>query len=71
VTSALADDESSGENGEETNEFLGELHKVSASTLFVGLHVGYPLIFRRRYALSMFFVDGIASAIVPKRGQSA
>lgn len=53
--------------GRESESMVSELHDGAANAmlLFVGLHVGYLLIFRRRYALSMIFLGGASGAAKP------
>lgn len=57
VSQAFADEREDDEGDEGP---FSELHEASANLLFllVGLHVVHLIAFRRRYALSMAFVDG-------------
>ena len=59
VSQAFADDRDDDEN-EGSEGAISEIHEASANLLFVfvGLHVVHLIAFRRRYAMSMAFVDG-------------
>lgn len=58
VSQAIADER---EDEEEAEGPYSELHEASANLLFVlvGLHIAYLIAFRRRYALSMAFAEGV------------
>ncbi|MFA5952641.1 MAG: cytochrome b/b6 domain-containing protein [Hyphomicrobium sp.] len=55
---ARADDDEEGEE-DESGEWIEEIHEVSANLLFlfVGLHVGYVLLFKRKLAFYMLFTE--------------
>lgn len=58
VSPARADDDEEGE-ANESGEWIEEIHEASANLLFlfVGLHVGYVLLFKRKLAFYMLFTE--------------
>ena len=58
VSPAHADDDEEGEENE-GGEWIEEIHEASANLLFlfVGLHVGYVLLFKRKLAFYMLFTE--------------
>lgn len=62
TTAAWADDDGDDddEKGGKHNEALEEIHEASSNALLfvVALHIGYLLLLRRGYALSMIFMRG-------------
>ncbi len=58
MSPAHADDDEEGEENE-GGEWIEEIHEASANLLFlfVGLHVGYVLLFKRKLAFYMLFTE--------------
>lgn len=58
VAFVSADDDEEGEDNE-SGEWIEEVHEASANLLFlfVGLHVGYVLLFKRKLAFYMLFAE--------------
>ncbi len=58
IASTYADNDS-GKKKQKPNKMIKGVHEFSANTMlaFVGLHVAYLLIFRRKYALRMIFTE--------------
>ena len=58
ITSAHADERGSTREQSKPNKAVKEVHEVAANLLFliVALHIGYLLLWRRPYALSMIYL---------------
>lgn len=59
VSPARADDHEAAGEGHENGEWIEEVHEAAANLLFlfVGLHVGYVLLFKRKLAFYMLFIE--------------
>ena len=62
VTTAHADEHGSSRERSKPNKAVKEVHEVAANLLFliVALHIGYLLLWRRQYALSMIYLGAPA-----------
>ena len=56
MASARADDRKTSATKESPRGWLGELHEATANLLFlfVGLHVSYVILFKRKFTFNMF-----------------
>lgn len=65
VTTAHADERASSRDRSKPNKVVKEIHEVAANVLFVivGFHIGYLLLRRRQYALSMIYLGTRAKLV--------
>jgi cytochrome b len=65
VTTAHADERASSRDRSKPNKVVKEIHEVTANVLFVivGFHIGYLLLRRRQYALSMIYLGARAKPL--------